>query len=121
MANTLLLNQGQEDLVVNAATATGTAKSVPFAVQHSMDGDSGSLSFTAIGAGAQPTAVTADIEKQDPTSGTWVKYQIGIVIIGASAVPAATPNSITQGIYRLNLTTLTLGTATSVTINATYD
>jgi hypothetical protein len=90
---------------------------VLFTMSTITDGQDKTLWLGAIGAGAVPTALTVDLEVSFDGQLTWQKLQTGIALV---ATTVATPQKIInapRGLpMRLNATTLTLGSASSITV-----
>lgn len=102
--------------VSSALTTTG-ASSYIFTMSTVTDGQDKTLWLGAIGAGAVPTAVTVDVEASFDGQLTWQKLATGLALVAASVATAQKVVNAPRGVpMRLNATTLTLGSATSVTV-----
>lgn len=102
--------------VSGALTTTGASTYI-FGLPVTSDGQDKTLWLGAIGAGAVPTAVTVDVECSFDAQATWQKLQTGLALVAAGAATAQKVLNAPRGVpLRINATTLTLGSATSVTI-----
>lgn len=113
----LLLEDGGQNIVANAITTNGAQ--LAFTFSPSRSGLPRTLSFQAVGAGAVPTTVTANLQSSFDGGTTWQNEQTAtgmpLVATGTGLVAVA-QNCASGKLYRLNVGTLTLGSATSVTI-----
>ena len=102
---------------VSAALTTTGASAILFGAQSAPDGHDRTLVLAAIGAGAVPTAVTVDVEVSFDAQATWQKFATGLALVTAGAGTVAKVANFPPGVpARINATTLTLGSATSVTV-----
>ena len=103
--------------VVTGATTTGTGHSYEFGLEMSPVTNAHVLSLAVQGASAVPTTVTADLEASYDGAQTWVKYSAattGMTLV-ATTVSTAFPavNVVSGPVYRINATTVTIGSAVS--------
>ena len=71
----------------------------------------------AIGAGAVPTTFTADVECSFDGQLTWQKLATGLALVATSVGTAQKVINAPRGVpLRINATAVTLGSATSVTV-----
>lgn len=104
--------------VASGITATGASATI-FAVQPTPDGDDRTMVFSAVGVGAVPTAITVDLEISTDGQATWQKFSTGLALVAASTpAPQKVTNVPAGPNFRINATTVTLGSASSVTVNA---
>jgi hypothetical protein len=105
---------------------SGTAAGVGtyyFVVQPGGAGAARTLNLEAIGTGAVPTTVTANVEQTNDGGATW--QAVGTAGTGIALVATGTgtafnlTNLVAGPVYRLNVTTLTLGSATAAVIVGT--
>lgn len=119
MTTPIVLQSGNPTPVVNAATSTTlpVGAVVPFTLSPASGGGPRTISFEAIGAGAVPTTVTAQLQASEDGGVTFQNLgaAINLVSTGAGSIQAI-PNLDPGLVYQLTLTAVTLGTATSVTI-----
>jgi hypothetical protein len=121
-----VVDSGMATIVVSNATVTGTARGYQFTVAPRRDGGDRTLSFSAQGIGAIPTAVTIDLESN--SDGLLVNFNeygaagTGLVLVAASEPTDQQVKNVTAGnVYLVNITTLTLGGATGVNIILTVN
>ena len=118
MALSYALSTACNSPVSTAITTTG-ANALLFGVEPANDGEDRTLWLSAIGAGAVPTAVTVDLEVSFDGQASWQKVAnaTGIALVAASVATAQKVVNFPSGVpFRLNATTVTLGSATSVTV-----
>jgi len=121
MATLLLETGGSPQSVVNAATSTTLPAGavVPFAISPARGGGPTTVTFEAVGASAVPTTVTAQLQVSEDGGTTFQNYGSALNLVAASVgTVAAVANMISGVIYKLTLTTLTIGSAVSVTVYA---
>lgn len=108
--------------VVNAATATGVAAADTFSFPARGDGGDRTLALSVIGLDAVPTTATADLECSADGGTTWQKHSNAIALAATTVATTQRVTNLVAGLlYRINLTTLTLGSATSVSVWATVN
>lgn len=119
-ATIILESGGPPQAVVNAATATGVGASSLFTVSPGRDGATPHvLTLEAVGAGAVPTTVTANLTASSDGGTTYQTYGSNgsIALVATSTGTIAIISNLVSGlIYQLSIGTLTLGSATSVTV-----
>src|SRR5215475_11281274 len=116
MAPPGILPVGTICAVTGALTTTGASTFI-FALPVTADGQDRTLWLAAIGAGAVPTTVTADLEASFDGGATWQKIATGLALVAASAAAAQKVLNAPRGVpLRINVTTLTLGGASSVAV-----
>jgi len=104
---------------VTAALAVTGADVNQFMCPQAPDTHDRTLWLSAIGAGAVPTTATADLEGSSDGGVTWQKVATALALVATSVATMQKVTNVGPGILlRINLTTLTLGGASSVTINA---
>lgn len=111
------LDPGFNVLVVNAAATTGTGASNPFTVQPTGDSGDRNVTFRPFATGTVTTC-TADLESSDDNQVTWSVYPGGAGIVFSALAQAQILHLVAGVVYRLNIKTLSLGSAASVSINA---
>lgn len=124
MAATLVLEAGgaPQPVVVAATSTTLPAGAVlPFTLSPTRGGGPEVLLFEAVGAGAVPTTVTAQLQASLDGGTTFQNLgaPINLVATGTGTIAVVT-NMAAGAVYQLTLTAVTLGSATSVTIYAGY-
>ena len=100
--------------VVDPTTATGgtgTATSYQFGVEMSPDTHSRSILFWTKGASAVPTTVTGNIEASFDGGTTWEIYQLAVHFVASTVATVFATDIVAGPIYRINLTTITIGSA----------
>lgn len=112
------LTTGWVTPVASGITATG-ASAQTFSPQAAGDMTDRTLWLSAVGVGAVPTAVTVDLEGSTDGGTTWQKVATGLALVtaGAATMQKVT-NIVAAMLLRINPTTVTLGGASSVTVNA---
>lgn len=111
------LTTGQPSVVVNAATVTGTAKAIQFSVPPSLDNKFKSILFIPSSDGTV-TTLTVTLEVSNDGGTTWIAYPSGAGLNFNSLATVIVSNVMPGVLYRLNITAITLGTGTFVTMNA---
>lgn len=113
------LDAGTPFLAVNAAAATG-ASAIQFSSQRRESGGARTLNVQAVGAGAVPTTVTANLEASSDGGSTFQPYGsqgTGLTLVATSVGTQQQVGDLIPGIiYRINITSLTIGSATSVSV-----
>lgn len=101
------------------STTGGSGKYPIFTVQPSSgDAVMRTVTFTSKGAGAVPTTATATLWSSDDSGATWQTYKSGIALVATTTATDYQIQLTSGKIYQLTLTALTLGSATSVTVDA---
>jgi hypothetical protein len=99
-------------------TAATAGNTVEFSVQPRADAGNRQANFSAIGnGGAVPTTVTVDLlAKKTDAAGNivWTKYAAGLTLVAAGVNTDQQVNLVGGQVYRLNISALTLGGASSV-------
>jgi hypothetical protein len=106
------------DIVNPAATTTGTAQSYEFGVEAAPDGHSRTLACCVIGASAVPTTVTANLEASFNGGTDWVIYKLAVALVAATVATALITDLVAGPMYRLNMTTVTIGSAVTYRVKA---
>lgn len=116
----ITLDQGIQTTVVGAATVTGLSFSTIFSVQPRGGGGPVDATFRphANVNGLTVTTLTCDLESSDDNGVTWSVYPGGGTMTFSALAQVQIAKLNAGLIYRLNIKSLTLGTAASVTINA---
>lgn len=111
------LSEGFVTVLVTNAIATGTTVSTVFSVSARADGGDRTVTFAPNGDGTV-TTLTADLESQQP-DGTWSVYPGGGTLTFSALAQVQVLHLVAGLAYRLNVKSITLGTATKVSICAT--
>lgn len=108
------LDRGNSLIAIQAAAAANPNNSQQFCVGASAAGDEAQqyATYHAQGDDGTVTALSVDVEHSIDNGATWVKQQT----IDMNANPVGQFPVTTAGIYRLNPKTVTLGTATKVSV-----
>lgn len=93
-----------------------TPQTPVFTLQPKQDGGPRTLEVSVVGIGGVPTTVTAQLLSSSDNGLTWQNEGSTLALV-ATSTPAPQQITVTQGrLYALNLSALTLGTATQVNL-----
>lgn len=107
--------------ISTAISATG-ANANTFAIPVRQNNMARTIAFSAVGASAVPTTVTANLESSHDGGTTWQIYASAIAFVAATVATTQIVQNVCSGLlYRFNVTTFTVGSAVTVTIWATVD
>ena len=116
MAVPNILDAGQVFSVVNAATATGAGPQ--FGVRQTPDGQPRTILLQAVGA-TMPTTLTAQLQVSNDGGSTFQNIGSAPNLVATSTgAPKSVSGIVPGAVYQLNVTALTIGSASSVTVNA---
>jgi hypothetical protein len=105
--------------VVNPAqTTTGTTQSYQFGLGMAPDTHARDIMFWTKGASAVPTTVTGNIEASFDGGTTWEIYKLAVAFVASTVATAYVATFVSGPLYRINLTTVTLGSAVTIRIDA---
>lgn len=106
---------------VVAATATGgtgTGTAYQFGISMAPDTHSRTILFWTKGASAVPTTVTGNIEASFDGGTTWEIYKLAVAFVASTVATVYVTDIVAGPIYRINLTTITIGSAVTFVISA---
>lgn len=116
------LDPGSLVQIVSGVTAAGSAltpQTPAFTIPMRPDGATRTLEVSALGAGAVPTTVSVQLLSSSDNGATWQNEGSALAVV-ATSVPAPQQITVSSGrIYAMVVSSLTLGSATSVTVLAT--
>lgn len=109
--------------LANAGTAAIASKNITFTVNASSDGKDRTLNLSARGIAAGvptlPTTMSVGLYASSDGGTTWKLSQTAFALVAATIATDAQALHLVAGIlYQLLVTTLTLGSATSVSVDA---
>lgn len=116
------LDPNTNNLVVSAAAVTGVGSAAAFGVVTNTSSRSHTLTLEAVGVGAVPTTVTVTLQASMDGGVTYQPYGsggAGIALVATGAGTIAIIQNVNSGLlYQVNITSLTLGSATAVNVYA---
>lgn len=116
-----LLDAGSLIQIVSGITAAGSAltpQTPVFAIPLKQDGGPRTLEVSAVGVAAVPTTVSVQLLSSSDNGATWQNEGSALAVVAAST-PAPQQVTVSSGkMYAMNVSSLTLGGASSVSVLA---